>query len=75
LVINIKTDVAELLPATFAPIWVILVPSIAAVNNSTKLVVVAPVLSVVAAVTVTILVSGTSANIGLVFAAILVIIK
>jgi hypothetical protein len=70
LVIKINTLVAELLPATFAPICVIFVPSVAAVSNSTKLVVVAPVLSVVAAVTVTILVSGTSAKIGDVFAAI-----
>jgi hypothetical protein len=51
------------------------VPSVPAVSNSAKFVVVAPVLSVVAVVTVTILVSGTSANMGDVFAAILVVIE
>ena len=51
-----------------APIWVILVPLVEAVNESAKLLVIAPVLSVVANVTVTIEVSGTRANMGEVFA-------
>jgi hypothetical protein len=65
---KISTKQAVFVPATFAPICVILVPLVPAVSNSTRLVVVAPVLSVVAVVTVTIFVSGTSANIGDVFA-------
>jgi hypothetical protein len=44
------------------------VPLEVAVNRLTKFVVVAPVLSVVAAVTVTIGTSGVSANMGLMFA-------
>ena len=43
-------------------------PSVEAVSSSDRFVVVAPVLSVVAAVTVTIAVSGVSANMGDVFA-------
>jgi hypothetical protein len=54
---------------------VILVPLVVAVSSVAKLVVVAPVLSVVAAVTVTIAISGVSAKIGFVFAGILVVIK
>ena len=74
-VIKIRTKQDVFVPATFAPICVIFVPSVPAVSNSARLVVVAPVLSVVAAVTVTILVSGTSANMGDVFAGISVVVE
>jgi hypothetical protein len=68
--IKIKTKVAAFVPATFAPICVIFVPFVAAVKSVTVFVIVAPVLSVVAAVTVAIASSGDSANMGDVFAGI-----
>jgi hypothetical protein len=72
---KIKTKVAAFVPATFAPICVILVPFVAAVKSVTVFVIVAPVLSVVAPVTVAIASSGDSANMGDVFAGILVVIE
>jgi hypothetical protein len=72
---KINTKVAAFVPATFAPICVIFVPFVAAVKSVTVFVIVAPVLSVVAPVTVANESSGDSANMGDVFAAILVVIK
>jgi hypothetical protein len=72
---KISTAVAAFVPATFAPICVIFVPFVAAVKSVTVFVIVAPVRSVVAPVTVANESSGDSANMGDVFAAILVVVK
>jgi hypothetical protein len=69
--IKISTDVPTFDPAAFAPICVIFVPFVAAVKSVTVFVIVAPVRSVVAAVTVANESSGDSANMGDVFAGII----